>query len=86
MNVSTDERLRAERARMADPGRLEEGLDTGPVYGIVTETIRPEDTSGALLDRLAHAGSGLLVATLDAIESGERRLAEQDAPLASAGD
>lgn len=49
---------------------LEEGFDTGPVYGIVTETIRPEDTSGALLDRLAHAGSGLLVATLDAIESG----------------
>lgn len=49
---------------------LEEGLDTGPVYGIVTETIRPDDTSGALLERLAQAGSGLLVATLDAIESG----------------
>lgn len=49
---------------------LEEGLDTGPVYGIVTETIRPDDTSGGLLDRLARAGSGLLVATLDAIESG----------------
>jgi methionyl-tRNA formyltransferase len=49
---------------------LEEGLDTGPVYGIVTETIRPDDTSGALLERLAHAGSGLLIATLDAIESG----------------
>jgi methionyl-tRNA formyltransferase len=49
---------------------LEAGLDTGPVYGIVTETIRPDDTSGVLLDRLAHAGSGLLIATLDAIESG----------------
>ena len=50
--------------------RLEEGLDTGPVYGVVTETIRPTDTSGDLLDRLATAGAGLLVATLDAIEEG----------------
>jgi methionyl-tRNA formyltransferase len=50
--------------------RLEEGLDTGPVYGVVTETIRPTDTSGDLLGRLAVAGAGLLVATLDAIEDG----------------
>jgi methionyl-tRNA formyltransferase len=49
---------------------LEEGLDTGPVYGTLTERIRPEDTSGDLLGRLAEAGSGLLLATLDAIESG----------------
>jgi methionyl-tRNA formyltransferase len=49
---------------------LEEGLDTGPVYGVVTETIRPTDTAGELLDRLAHAGAGLLVATLDALEEG----------------
>ena len=26
--------------------RLEEGLDTGPVYGVVTEPIRPRDTAG----------------------------------------
>ena len=50
--------------------RLEEGLDTGPVYGVVTETIRPTDTTGDLLERLAVAGAGLLVATLDAIEGG----------------
>lgn len=49
---------------------LEEGLDTGPVYGIVTESIRPDDTTGVLLERLARVGSGLLLATLDAIESG----------------
>jgi methionyl-tRNA formyltransferase len=49
---------------------LEEGLDTGPVYGTVTESIRPDDTAGELLDRLAEVGAGLLVATLDAIESG----------------
>ncbi|MBA5848519.1 methionyl-tRNA formyltransferase [Gordonia amicalis] len=50
--------------------RLEKGLDTGPVFGVVTETIRPTDTSGDLLGRLAEAGSGLLVNTLDGIEAG----------------
>ena len=50
--------------------RLEAGLDTGPVYGVTTEQVRPTDTSGDLLERLAHAGAGLLVATLDGIEQG----------------
>ena len=50
--------------------RLEAGLDTGPVYGIVTEPIGPRDTAGDLLDRLAVSGAGLLVATLDGIEAG----------------
>jgi methionyl-tRNA formyltransferase len=49
---------------------IEEGLDTGPVYGVVTEAIRPTDTSGDLLDRLAMSGGNLLVATLDGIEDG----------------
>ncbi|MEO7268994.1 MAG: methionyl-tRNA formyltransferase [Knoellia sp.] len=50
---------------------IEEGLDTGPVLGLMTETIRPDDTSGVLLDRLAHAGAGLLVATMDGLEGGD---------------
>jgi methionyl-tRNA formyltransferase len=50
--------------------RLEAGLDTGPVFGTLTETIRPTDTSGDLLGRLAAAGAGLLVQTLDALEDG----------------
>jgi len=50
---------------------IEEGLDSGPVYGVVTETIRAQDTSGDLLARLAVSGAGLLVATLDGIETGE---------------
>jgi methionyl-tRNA formyltransferase len=50
--------------------RLEAGLDTGPVFGTLTETIRPTDTSGDLLGRLADAGAGLLVQTLDALEEG----------------
>ncbi|MDF2091820.1 methionyl-tRNA formyltransferase [Knoellia sp. 3-2P3] len=49
---------------------LEKGLDTGPVFGVMTETIRPRDTAGELLGRLAEAGAGLLVATLDGIEDG----------------
>ncbi|MFB7737856.1 methionyl-tRNA formyltransferase [Streptomyces sp. NPDC056112] len=49
---------------------IEEGLDSGPVYGTVTERIRPTDTSGDLLTRLALAGAGLLAATMDGIEDG----------------
>jgi methionyl-tRNA formyltransferase len=49
---------------------LEEGLDTGPVYGVVTEQVRPDDTSGDLLGRLADSGASLLVATLDGIADG----------------
>jgi methionyl-tRNA formyltransferase len=50
--------------------RLERGLDTGPVFGVMTQAIRPRDTAGELLARLAEGGAGLLVATLDAIEDG----------------
>jgi methionyl-tRNA formyltransferase len=49
---------------------LEEGLDTGPVFGVVTEEVRPTDTAGDLLGRLATSGAALLVATLDGIEDG----------------
>ncbi len=50
--------------------RLEEGLDTGPVFGVVTESIGPTDTAGDLLGRLAESGAGLLVKTLDGIQAG----------------
>lgn len=50
--------------------RLEEGLDTGPVYGVVTELIGPRDTAGDLLTRLAASGADLLLATLDGIGTG----------------
>lgn len=49
---------------------IEPALDSGPVYGVLTETIRPADTAGDLLGRLAISGAGLLVATLDGIEAG----------------
>jgi methionyl-tRNA formyltransferase len=50
--------------------RLEPGLDTGPVFGTVTEPIDPRDTAGDLLARLAVSGARLLVATLDGIAAG----------------
>ncbi|MEU6159344.1 methionyl-tRNA formyltransferase [Streptomyces sp. NPDC047130] len=49
---------------------IEEGLDSGPVYGTVTEPVRPTDTAGDLLTRLSLAGAGLLAATMDGIEDG----------------
>jgi methionyl-tRNA formyltransferase len=52
-------------------------LDAGPVYGVLTEAIRPADTAGDLLERLSIAGAELLVATLDGIEAGELEAREQ---------
>ena len=65
--------LHGDEVTGASTFRLEAGLDTGPVYGVVTERVRPDDTSGALLERLSVAGARLLLATLDGIESGECR-------------
>lgn len=50
--------------------RIEAGLDTGPIFGLMTEAVRPTDTAGDLLARLAEAGAGLLVATMDGIADG----------------
>ncbi|MGB6581635.1 MAG: methionyl-tRNA formyltransferase [Streptosporangiaceae bacterium] len=54
-------------------------LDAGPVYGVLTESVRPDDTAGALLDRLSHSGAELLVATLDGIEDGTVQAVPQPA-------
>lgn len=50
--------------------QIEPSLDSGPVYGVVTETITPRDTAGDLLGRLADSGAGLLEATMDGIADG----------------
>ncbi len=57
--------------------RIVKALDAGPVFGIMTERIRPDDTAGDLLERLAEGGSGLLVQTLDGIEDGSLEAREQ---------
>jgi len=50
--------------------QIELALDSGPVYGVVTETIQPTDTAGDLLERLAVSGAALLETTLDGIADG----------------
>ena len=54
-------------------------MDAGPVYGVLTEPVRPDDTTGTLLGRLSHHGAGLLVATLDGIEDGTVQAVPQPA-------
>src|SRR5690606_30437807 len=62
--------LHGDEVTGATTFRIEEGLDTGPVLGTLTEAVRPRDTAGDLLERLAVAGAGLLVATLDGLAAG----------------
>jgi methionyl-tRNA formyltransferase len=62
--------MAGDRITGASTFRLEAGLDTGPVFGTVTEEIGPRDTAGDLLGRLSVSGAGLLVATLDGIADG----------------
>jgi methionyl-tRNA formyltransferase len=59
--------------------QIVEELDAGPVFGMMTETIRPTDTAGDLLQRLATGGADLLVRTLDGIEDGSLDPREQPA-------
>ena len=56
---------------------IEPQLDSGPVYGVLTETIAATDTAGNLLDRLADSGAGLLEATIDGIADGQLVAAPQ---------
>lgn len=62
--------LRGDEITGASTFRIVPELDAGPVYGMVTERIRPTDTSGDLLGRLAESGAGLLTATMDGIGAG----------------
>jgi methionyl-tRNA formyltransferase len=71
--------LHGDEVTGASVFQLEAGLDTGPVFGTLVEQVGPRDTSGDLLGRLAGAGSGLLVAVLDAMEAGTARAVAQPA-------
>jgi len=62
--------LRGDDITGASTFQIVKELDAGPVYGTLTEPVRPGDTSGDLLERLAVSGAELLVRTLDAIEDG----------------
>jgi len=62
--------LHGDEIAGASTFQVESGLDTGPIYGVITEPIRPVDTAGELLARLARSGADLLVATMDGIADG----------------
>lgn len=53
--------------------RMEEGLDTGPVFSTARTPIEPDDTAQTLHDRLAALGAPLLADAVDAIEAGRAR-------------
>jgi len=57
--------------------RMEEGLDTGPVALAARTSIAPDETAGALHDRLAALGAPLMVSALDLIETGHLAAAAQ---------
>ncbi|WP_319454080.1 MULTISPECIES: methionyl-tRNA formyltransferase [unclassified Mycobacterium] len=59
--------------------QIESSLDSGPVFGVVTEAIRPSDTAGELLERLSVSGAALLEATLDGIADGSLNAVAQPA-------
>jgi methionyl-tRNA formyltransferase len=59
--------------------QIEPSLDSGPVFGVVTEAIRPTDTAGELLQRLSVSGAALLEATLDGIADGSLNAVAQPA-------
>jgi methionyl-tRNA formyltransferase len=71
--------LRGDDITGATTFQIVRELDAGPVYGTLTEPIRPTDTSGDLLGRLAAAGAELLVRTMDGIEDGTVRAIPQPA-------
>ncbi len=48
---------------------LDEGMDTGPVVGTLTDEVREEDTAGTVLARLAREGSPLLAESLLGVAS-----------------
>lgn len=62
--------LHGDEVTGASVFQLETGLDTGPVFGTVTENIRPRDTAGELLQRLSQHGAQLLTQVLDAVDDG----------------
>ena len=63
---------------------LEEGLDTGPVFGTLTEAVRPGDSAGALLQRLSHSGAFLLAQTLSAVDAGKAAAVPQQGDVSLA--
>ncbi|WP_122820533.1 methionyl-tRNA formyltransferase [Varibaculum vaginae] len=51
--------------------RIDEGMDTGPIYAVDPIRVAPQTTADLLLKRLTDAGIGLLPHVLGALEAGQ---------------
>lgn len=63
--------------------KMDEGLDTGPVFSEKVIDINPEETAGELHDRLARLGADLLTESLDDLLDGRISATPQSAEGAS---
>ncbi|NBO46500.1 MAG: methionyl-tRNA formyltransferase [Actinobacteria bacterium] len=50
--------------------QIEEGLDTGPIFGQATEAIRSDDTAGSLFERLCASGAELMAEVMTGLTQG----------------
>jgi methionyl-tRNA formyltransferase len=57
--------------------RMTEGLDEGPVLGSVSTPVGALDTTGAVHDRLAGSGAGLMVEVIARVARGEAAAVDQ---------
>ena len=57
---------------------MDEGMDTGPILAQISIKIRPEDTTGSLVERLARTGADLLLETLPRWLEGQIKPQPQD--------
>ena len=58
--------------------QMDEGLDSGPILGVVETPILPGETAGELHDRLAALAPRLLLEVLEALENGQSQPVPQD--------
>lgn len=57
--------------------KMDEGMDTGPVYLQRSVDLRPDETAGSLHDRLAPLGAEALLETLEGVLQGELEPSQQ---------
>lgn len=62
--------LRGDDISGATTFMLDEGMDTGPIIGQVTEPVRPHDTAGELTERIARSGAVLVANSVAALAAG----------------
>jgi methionyl-tRNA formyltransferase len=70
--------VRGERATGVSMMKLDEGMDTGPVFAAATTPIGDDETAGAVSERLARTGGEMTREWLPRYVAGDYVLAPQD--------